>query len=84
MDGSLPVWSKHFGHGLNLNQLPDIDKPLVVGESGATYYGKPKELYPYVGLKAYGTYYNRNEAFAIDLYQNVVKMAKPLLSRLSI
>ncbi|MFP5078946.1 glycoside hydrolase family 2 protein [Pedobacter sp. JCM 36344] len=80
MDGSLPVWSKHFGHGLNLNQLPDIDKPLVVGESGATYYGKPKELYPFVGLKAYGTYYNRNEALAIDLYQNVVKMAKPLLS----
>jgi beta-galactosidase len=80
LDGNLPVWSKHFGHGLKLDQLPNINKPLVIGESGATYYGKPKELFPYIGLKAYGTYYQRNEALAIDVYQNIVQMARPMLS----
>lgn len=80
IDGQLPVWSKHLGHGLKLNLIPDINKPIVVGESGATYYGKPKELFPFIGIKAYASYYNRNEALAIDAYQNVVKMARPLLA----
>ncbi len=83
MNGHLPVWSKHFGHGLQLNNLPDIDKPLVIGESGATYYGKPSALYQFVGDKAYESYYGRNEALAIDVYQNVVKMARPLLAYFS-
>ena len=53
MDGRLPVWSKHFSHGLKLDDLPKgLNKPLIVGESGATYYGRPHQLYPFVGEKA--------------------------------
>lgn len=84
MHGNLAVWSKHFGHGMSLDRLPkDLNKPLVIGESGATYYGKPKDLYQFVGDKAYESYYGRNEALAIDIYQNVVKMARPLLDYFS-
>ncbi|KAA6350128.1 Beta-galactosidase [termite gut metagenome] len=81
MDGRLPVWSKHFGHGLRTEDLPkSLGKPLIVGESGATYYGKPMQLYPFVGDKAFESYYGRNEALAIDVYQNATKMARPYLA----
>ncbi|MDP4238195.1 MAG: glycoside hydrolase family 2 TIM barrel-domain containing protein [Bacteroidota bacterium] len=81
MNGHLAVWSKHFGHGLKLDLLPkDLNKPLIIGESGATYYGKPKDLYQFAGEKAYESYYGRSEALAIDVYQNAVKMAKPFLA----
>jgi beta-galactosidase len=84
MDGRLPVWSKHFAHGLKIEDLPlDIDKPLIVGESGATYYGRPIQLYPFSGEAAFESYYGRNEALAIDVYQNVVYMAKPYLAYFS-
>lgn len=84
MDGRLPVWSKHFAHGLKLEDLPlDIGKPLVVGEQGATYYGRPIQLYPFVGDEAFESYSGRNEALAIDLYQNTVKMAIPYLAYFS-
>ncbi len=84
MDGRLPVWSKHFGHGLRINDLPpDLDKPLIVGECGATYYGKPIQLYPFSREKAFESYYGRNEALAVDIYQNALKMAKPYLSYFS-
>lgn len=81
MDGRLPVWSKHFSHGLKLEDLPKgLNKPLVVGESGATYYGRPHQLYPFVGEKAYLSYQGRSEALAIDVYQNVKQMAIPYLA----
>jgi beta-galactosidase len=81
MHGNLSVWSKHFSHGLTLERLPAVaDKPLVVGESGATYYGKPSQLVQFAGDKPYESYYGRNEALAVDVYQNVIKMAKPRLS----
>ncbi|SEM76199.1 beta-galactosidase [bacterium A37T11] len=80
LKGVLPVWSKHFGHGVPIDALPKVNKPLVVGESGATYYGKPRELYSFIGDKAYGSYADRSQALAIDLYQNMTQMAKPLLS----
>ena len=84
MNGTLPVWSKHFGHNLNLHDLPkDIDKPLVVGECGATYYGRPIQLYPFVGERAFECYEGRNEALAIDIFQNVRYMAQPLLDYFS-
>ncbi|MDR2495683.1 MAG: beta-galactosidase [Tannerellaceae bacterium] len=84
MDGRLPVWSKHFGHGLNLQDLPQApNKPLIVGECGATYYGKPMQLYPFAGDKAFESYYGRNEALAVDVYRNVVGMARPYLSYFS-
>lgn len=75
------VWSKHFAHGLKLEDLPrNLDKPLVVGESGATYYGRPIQLYPFVGEKAFLSYEGRSEALAIDVYQNARQMALPYLS----
>lgn len=81
MDGRLPVWSKHFGHGLRTKDLPEgLNKPLIVGESGATYYGRPIQLYPFVGDKAFESYYGRSEALAIDVYQNAVYMARPYLA----
>lgn len=81
MDGRLPVWSKHFGHGLRTADLPkELNKPLIVGESGATYYGKPMQLYPFAGDKAFESYYGRSEALAVDVYQNAVKMARPHLA----
>lgn len=85
MQGNLPVWSKHFGHGMQLNRLPhpDIDKPLIVGENGATYYGRPEQLFQFAGEQAYASYYGRNEALAVDIYQNVAKMARPLLDYFS-
>ena len=84
MDGRLPVWSKHFAHGLKLEDLPKgLNKPLIVGESGATYYGRPIQLYPFTGDAAFRSYYGRNEALAIDLYQNVVHMALPYLAYFS-
>ncbi|MDR1120495.1 MAG: beta-galactosidase [Dysgonamonadaceae bacterium] len=84
MDGRLPVWSKHFGHGLRTEDLPqNLNKPLVVGEFSATYYGKPSQLYPFVGDKAFESYYGRNEALAVDVYQNAVQMARPFLAYFS-
>jgi beta-galactosidase len=84
MDGRLPVWSKHFGHDLRVNDLPkDVEKPLIVGESGATYYGRPEQLYHFAGDKAFESYYGRNEALAIDVYQNAVYMARPYLAYFS-
>ena len=84
MDGHFPVWSKHFAHGLKLDDLPqNPDKPLIVGECGATYYGRPIQLYPFSGNKAFESYYGRNEALAIDIYQNVAQMARPLLAYFS-
>ena len=84
MDGRLPVWSKHFGHGLRTGDLPlDLNKPLIVGESGATYYGRPIQLYPFASEKAFESYYGRNEALAVDVYQNAVQMARPYLAYFS-
>jgi len=84
MDGRLPVWSKHFAHGLKIEDLPlDLNKPLIVGESGATYYGRPMQLYPFSGEAAFESYYGRNEALAVDVYQNAVQMAKHYLAYFS-
>ena len=84
MDGRLPVWSKHFAHGLKLEDLPKgLGKPLVVGENGATYYGKPDQLVQFAGMLPYIDYKGRNEALARDLYQNVKYMAMPYLAYFS-
>jgi beta-galactosidase len=78
--GVLPVWSKHFGHGTPLDRLPELDKPLMVGESGGTYYARPSHLAMFNGPKAFESYAGRNEALAIDLYDNIVRMARPRLA----
>ena len=79
--GTLPVWSKHFGHGLHTDALPaKLNKPLMIGESGGTYYATPSQLAEFNGERAYESYTGRNEALAFDVYQNIVQMAKPRLA----
>ncbi|MDR0327887.1 MAG: hypothetical protein LBI05_06285 [Planctomycetaceae bacterium] len=80
MRGSMPVWNKHFGHGTGWkNELPDIEKPMMVGEQGGTYYARPKQLAEFSGDMAYESYRGRNEALAIDVYKNIVEIALPRL-----
>ena len=85
LSGALPVWSKHYGH--NLPPLEEntrgVDKPLMVGESGGTYYARPAELTGLAGERAYLDYAGRNDALGVDIYQNVVKMARPNLAYFS-
>ena len=83
--GALPVWSKHYGH--NLPPLAEnargIDKPLMVGENGGTYYARPSDLAAFAGERAFLDYAGRNDALGVDLYQNIVKMARPNLAYFS-
>ncbi len=67
--GTLPVWSKHYGHGAR--SLPDIDKPMVVGENGGTYYARLEQMAEFNGETAYASYAGRNQALGIDLYNNL-------------
>lgn len=85
LGGALPVWSRHFGLGLHLDQLPDatVQKPLMVGESGGSYYATPSQMSVFNGDDAYRSYAGRNDALGIDVYQNVVKMARPSLAYFS-
>ncbi|MCL2404813.1 MAG: hypothetical protein FWC92_04615 [Defluviitaleaceae bacterium] len=70
LQGTLPIWSKHYGHGLR--DLPTgITKPIVVGENGGTYYAKPRQLAEFNGEQAYENYAGRNTALGIDLYNNI-------------
>jgi beta-galactosidase len=80
--GSMPVWNKHFGHG-----LPDLalleknaQKPRMIGESGGSYYARPSQLAEFNGDRAYESYLGRNEALAIDVYDNIVRVALPKLA----
>ena len=82
MRGSMPVWNKHFGHGTGWkNELPtEMDKPMMVGEQGGTYYARPGQLSVFNGNRAYENYLGRNEALAIDVYENIVQIALPKLT----
>jgi beta-galactosidase len=83
--GALPVWSKHYGHNLPPLEADTrgLDKPLMVGENGGTYYARPADLAPFAGERAFLDYAGRNEALAVDLYQNIVEMARPNLAYFS-
>lgn len=76
LNGNLAVWSKHFGDGDRSADIQKIKsqftspKPIVIGEFGATYYGMPNRIYKYAGDAVYKSYDGRNEALAVDLYQN--------------
>lgn len=85
LGGALPTWSRHFGLGLPLKDLPDssVNKPLMVGESGGTYYARPGQMAEFNGERAYESYAGRNDALGIDLYQNITRMARPFLSYFS-
>ncbi len=83
VNGTSLVWNKHTGHGLrddNFFPKPGesgYDKPWMVGEQGGTYYAKPGQLAEFNGNRAYENYRGRNEALAIDVYQNIVKFVRP-------
>lgn len=71
--GTLPVWSRHFPHGVH--PLPEgVNKPLVIGESGGTYYARPSQLTVFCGEDAYRSYAGRNRALGIDVYANIRHM----------
>ena len=76
MRGAFPVWSKHFGHGLH--PLPEVDKPIVIGESGGTYYARPEQFADFNGEDSFKSYAGRNHALGIDVYQNIRHMVKRL------
>ncbi len=80
--GTMPVWNKHFGHGLPpAGAIPEnLDKPLMIGEQGGTYYARPGQLAVFNGDAAYRDYRGRSEALAIDVYQNIVQVALPKLA----
>jgi beta-galactosidase len=80
--GTMPVWAKHYGHGVP-NRLPTLNKPMMVGESGGTYYATPAQLATFNGERAYESYAGRNEALGFDVYQNIVQMARPRLAYFS-
>ena len=82
LQGTLSVWSSHFGIGVP-SDLPDIDKPRMIGEHGGTYFAAPPLLQKINGDRAFQDYAGRNEALATDLYQMVVKCALPELTALS-
>ena len=79
--GTLPVYSKHFGAGLPAaDRLPDVGKPLMVGESGGSYYAKPGQLTAFAGDAAYAGYAGRNDALGVDAYDNLTNLARPRLA----
>lgn len=79
---AMPVWNKHFGHGLPRTEwMPkEPNKPMMIGESGGTYYARPGQLAVFNGGRAYESYSGRNEALAIDVYDTVVHLARPRLA----
>ncbi len=83
LEGALPVWSRHLGDGFDAGRIAKIresmgsQKPIVIGEFGATYYGMPPRVWKYAGDRAFESYAGRNEALATDLYKNVSEMAVP-------
>ena len=82
LNGTLPVWSSHFGLGVP-HDLPDVAKPRMIGEHGGTYFAAPPLLQGINGDRAFQDYAGRNEALAIDLYQMVVQCARPELAAFS-
>ena len=80
--GTMPVWNKHFGHGLpHPDWMPkEQTKPWMVGESGGSYYARPAQLTVFNGERAFASYAGRNEALAIDVYDNIVNLARPKLA----
>jgi beta-galactosidase len=75
--GTLNVWSKHYGHGTPPD-LSHIEKPVVIGENGGSYYARPEQLGIFNGEHAYESYGGRAEALGIDLYDNIRTFGRTL------
>lgn len=78
LGGALPVWSRHFGIGLP--DVPDINKPRMIGEHGGTYYASPPQLESLGGEQVFESVKGRNEALGVDLYRLITERAKPDLA----
>ena len=81
LGGVLPTWNRHFGIGVP--DLPDADKPLMVGEQGGTYYASPPQLESLAGEAVYRDYAGRNQALAFDLYRVLTSDAHQKLAYFS-
>ncbi len=81
LGGVLPTWNRHFGIGVP--DLPDVDKPLMVGEQGGTYYASPPHLEPLAGEVVYRDTAGRNQGLAFDLYRMLTSAAHEKLSYFS-
>lgn len=82
LEGTMPVWSRHMGLGLP-KDIPEIDKPRMIGEHGGTYYAAPPKMAEFNGDRAYESYAGRDEALAIDLYRMITQVARPELTAFS-
>ena len=81
LGGVLPTWNRHFGIGVPA--LPDLNKPLMVGEQGGTYYAAPPLLEPLAGEIVYRDYAGRNQGLAFDLYRVLTSESHEKLSYFS-
>ena len=81
LGGVLPTWNRHFGIGVP--DLPDVNKPLMVGEQGGTYYAAPPLLEPLAGEVVYHDAAGRSEGLAFDLYRMISSPAHAQLAYFS-
>ena len=82
LNGALPVWSKHYGHHVRdmEKETAGVEKPMMVGENGGTYYARPADLYKLGAEAAYRDYAGRNEALGADVFRNYLAMARGRLA----
>ncbi len=78
LNGVLPVWNRHFGIGLP--DVPEINKPRMIGEHGGTYFALPDSLENLGGERVWEGVSGRNEALGVDLYRTITERAKPGLA----
>ncbi len=81
LGGTLPVWSHHFGIGVP--NVPDVNKPRMVGEHGGTYYASPTQLQNLGGDGVFESVAGRNVGLGVDVYQTITQRAKPDLASFS-
>jgi beta-galactosidase len=79
LGGTLPVWSRHMGLGLP-KDLPELNKPMMIGEHGGTYYAGPRLMSQFNGDRSFESYAGRNEALGMDLYRMITQVSKPDLA----
>ena len=78
LGGALPVWNRHWGQGVP--EVPDVNKPLMVGEHGGTYYASPPGMQYLGGDAVFESTAGRTVALGVDAYAAITKRAKPDLA----
>lgn len=78
LEGALPVWSRHWGMGVpNPRELPQTNKPRMMGEHGGTYFAGPGLMAGIIGDRAFESYAARNKALGVEVYRTITQSAKP-------